>query len=148
MSNGVWNGVRWSRGFAVGSAAALALLTLTATPAEAQKGKAKGDAARYAQLDAFVAQAIKEWKVPGVALAIGMAVGGVVLSFVVPRIVLAGGGTPGNENKPQADGRFAAEFSASPHAAGGTDFPHDDSPAMLAAAGKVQTAAIIGSACQ
>lgn len=63
-------GVRWSRWLAVGSAAALAVLALTAAPAAAQKGKGKGDAARFAQLDAYVAQTIKDWKVPGVALAI------------------------------------------------------------------------------
>ena len=60
------NGVRWSRGFAVGSSvalASLALLALSAAPAAAQKGKAKGEAARYAQLDAFVAQAIKDFDI-------------------------------------------------------------------------------------
>ena len=48
----------------------LAALAVAAPPVAAQKGKVKGEAARYAQLDAFVGQAIKEWKVPGVALAI------------------------------------------------------------------------------
>lgn len=79
-------------------------------------------------------------------LAIGMAVGGVVLSFVVPRIVLAAGGKLGNSAQPQGDARFAAELSGNPLAPGGVDSQSDDSPEMLSAAGKLQTATIIGSA--
>lgn len=79
-------------------------------------------------------------------LAIGMAVGGVVLSFVVPRMVLGSGSRADLANKPAAGDSFAAEFSANPSDPRGVGTETDDSPRMLSAAGKLQTATIIGSA--
>lgn len=57
--------------FGAAGAAALALalaLPALALPAHAQQ--AKGNAARLSQLDAYVAATMREWKVPGLALAI------------------------------------------------------------------------------
>ena len=62
-------GSMWSsRGPASRGAIALLAATWFVTPVAAQRGEST--ATRYAQLDAYVAQTMKEWKVPGVALAI------------------------------------------------------------------------------
>ncbi len=61
-------GERKTRRMAARGLVALLLASMAAAPAGAQK--AKGAAARYAQLDAYVAAAMKDWKVPGIALAI------------------------------------------------------------------------------
>ena len=62
-------GERKTRRMAARGLVALLLASMAAAPAGAQK--AKGAAARYAQLDAYVAAAMKDWKVPGIALAQG-----------------------------------------------------------------------------
>ncbi|HEX4931570.1 MAG TPA: serine hydrolase [Gemmatimonadaceae bacterium] len=59
-----WQGGAWR------ATVAATLVALSSTPAMAQKGKAGGDAARFAKLDAYVAATMKAWKVPGIALAI------------------------------------------------------------------------------
>ena len=59
----------------MGAARSMCIMTVAvamlaaAAPAAAQKGKGAG-AVRFTDLDAFVATTMKEWKVPGVALAI------------------------------------------------------------------------------
>lgn len=49
---------------------AMLLGTVVSADVAAQKGKGSGDAARYAKLDAYVAATMKQWKVPGIAVAI------------------------------------------------------------------------------